>query len=280
MMRYRKYISIIMLLLTFFVADSLSAQQAKDTSATRSLNDEAVDVPITDSAADGDTIVESNADQVRVDEKSEEKEMIFFSPATNDTLNEIRSFSPNAWNKIKSDDEFRYGLREEQKQAENENNSDFLEKLIRALSSKTARVLIWSLVISFLAFLFIVYLVNNKMLLATKGRKIKQEEGELSATENIFDIDFKTSINKAIADNDLRLATRLYFLQMLKQMSLKNIIQYGFDKTNMDYLFELNGTPYFKDFATASRNYEYVWYGKFGITKEQFDDLKSSFSKF
>ncbi|MEX6687421.1 hypothetical protein QTN47_07970 [Danxiaibacter flavus] len=279
-MRQRKYISIILLLLTFFVADSLYAQQAEDTSATRSLNDEAVDTSIADSVAGGDTIVENNTDQVRADEKSEEKEMIFFSPVTNDTLNEIRSFSPDAWSKIKSDDDFKYGLREERKQAENENNADFLEKLVRALSSKTARVLIWSLVIAFLAFLFIVYLINNKILLATKGRKIKQEEGEATASENIFDIDFKTSINKAIADNDLRLATRLCFLQMLKQMSLKNIIQYGFDKTNMDYLFELNGTPYFKDFATASRNYEYVWYGKFAITKEQFDDLKSSFSKF
>lgn len=279
-MRYRKYISILMLLLAFFVADSLCAQQAEDTSTTRSLNEEDIDGPVADSAANGDTIIENNTDHVRAGDRSEEKEMIFFSHVTNDTLNEIRSISPGAWNKIKSDDEFKYGLKEELKQAESENNSDFLEKLIRALSSKTARVLIWSLVIAFLAFLFIVYLINNKMLLATKGRKIKQEQGEMTATENIFDIDFKTSINKAIADNDLRLATRLYFLQMLKQMSLKNIIQYGFDKTNMDYLFELNGTPYFKDFASASRNYEYVWYGKFAITKEQFDDLKSSFSKF
>ncbi len=279
-MKCRNYLKIIMLLSAFLVADTIYSQQAEDTSSTHSLNDDAVVKPAEDSVAEADTVVENSAGVAQAEEGLEDNGRLLFTPLRNDTLREVRSFRSGVWDKIRGDDDFKYGLREEQKQAENDTNVGFLEKLIRALSSKTARVVIWSLVIAFLAFLFITYLINNKMLLATKGRRINMDESLPAETENIFDIDFKNSISRAIADNDFRLATRLHFLQMLKHMSLKNIIQYGFDKTNMDYLFELHGTPHYKDFAAASRNYEYVWYGKFAITKEQFDNLKNSFNKF
>jgi hypothetical protein len=100
------------------------------------------------------------------------------------------------------------------------------------------------------------------------------------ASENIFDINYQREIEKAVNARDYRLAVRLMFLRLLKQLSQKKIIEYKQERTNFDYLSQLHSTGYYNDFFRLTRNYEYVWYGKFDVSRETFGVIKNQFENF
>jgi hypothetical protein len=87
---------------------------------------------------------------------------------------------------------------------------------------------------------------------------------------DIFAINYQKEIDKAAAEGNYRLAIRLQYLRLLKQLTEKNIIQYKQDKTNFDYISELHSTPYYNQFFRITRNYEYSWYGRFDVSGEAY----------
>lgn len=107
---------------------------------------------------------------------------------------------------------------------------------------------------------------------------LKGDEGVIS--DDIFDISYPMEISKAVSSGNYRLGVRLMFLQLLKNLSEKNIIEYTQDKTNLDYLLQMHQSSYYKDFFRLTRNYEYAWYGKFDINKEAFSSIKNDFETF
>jgi len=122
------------------------------------------------------------------------------------------------------------------------------------------------------------YLFRNNII--SKKQTVFNEKREEISEENIFDIKYEREIEKAIRASDYRLATRLMFLRLLKDLSRKNIIQYKQERTNFDYLSQLYSTGYYNDFLRLARNYEYAWYGKFDISTESFSIIKNEFEKF
>ena len=105
-----------------------------------------------------------------------------------------------------------------------------------------------------------------------------EDDGIIS--DDIFEISYSKEINKAITSGNYRLAVRLMFLQLLKNLSERNIIEYTQDRTNFDYLLQLHQSSYYKDFFRLTRNYEFAWYGHFDINKEAFSSIKSDFETF
>ncbi len=95
-------------------------------------------------------------------------------------------------------------------------------------------------------------------------------------TNDIFAINYQKEIDKAVGMNNYRLAVRLMFLRLLRNLSDKNIIQYKQDSTNFDYMMQLRSTGMYPDFFRLTRNYEYSWYGQFDIDKEKYSSLKTS----
>jgi len=92
--------------------------------------------------------------------------------------------------------------------------------------------------------------------------------------------EFMTLIDSAEEENNFRLAIRYYFLLALKNMSLKNIIKIEEDKTNSEYLSEINNTELVKKFSAILYLYNYTWYGEFDINKLQYKTAKSNFITF
>ena len=99
-------------------------------------------------------------------------------------------------------------------------------------------------------------------------------------TEDIFQINYQREIDRAATAGNYRLAVRLMFLRLLKNLSQKNIIQYGHDRTNFDYLMQLRSTSYYNDFFRLTRNYEYAWFGNFEVNEEMYHVIKNDFEKF
>jgi len=70
------------------------------------------------------------------------------------------------------------------------------------------------------------------------------------------------------------------FLQMLKTMAGKKLIQYKQDHTNFDYLAQLRNTTHYNDFFRITRDYEYTWYGNFPVNEKEWNVIKTDFEKF
>ena len=92
-------------------------------------------------------------------------------------------------------------------------------------------------------------------------------------------MDFYSSITKAKKENNWRLATRYYYLWLLKSFSDKDIIEWDIEKTNADYLNEISNLELKKEFQFLSYVYEYSWYGEFDLTKTDFERTETTFQK-
>lgn len=172
---------------------------------------------------------------------------------------------------LRTDDNFWYANHVFEKPAEKKKKKE----------SNWLQTLLWVLTIAgFITFL-VIYLMNSNVGLFRSTRSIKGKEDDDDAPEmdNIFAINYQKEIDKAINAGNYRLAVRLMFLRLLRQLSDKNVIQYKQDRTNFDYLMQLSNTAWYKPFFNLARSYEYVWYGKFDIDKNQFDNIKKGFTE-
>ena len=75
------------------------------------------------------------------------------------------------------------------------------------------------------------------------------------------------------------MAVRLYYLSVLKELSVKNHIRWKRDKTNGAYLRELAGSPLFGTVQEVTLIFERVWYGKVELAKPDFDQLEIKLKK-
>jgi hypothetical protein len=142
------------------------------------------------------------------------------------------------------------------------------------------KTLMWLIIIGGFAYALISYLGGNNIGLFRRNVKRIAEENQMMETENIFEINYKERIARALNDENYQLAVRLHFLQVLKSLAGKNIIQYKQDRTNFDYLMHLRNSVYYSDFFKLTRNYEYTWFGDFPVNKETYSVIKNDFEKF
>lgn len=178
--------------------------------------------------------------------------------------------------KYKEQDAFWYADKAFSAKKKPENNN-FYTPLGQRVWFKT---LIWLIIIGcFVAFLLI-YLSGSSVGLFRKKNIIFNDEAEEEMPNDIFAINYQKETEKAVAVKNYRLAVRLMFLNLLKNMSERNVINYKQDKTNFDYLSELYAGSLYPHFFKVTRNYEYSWYGQFPITDEAFQLIKKDFDQF
>lgn len=144
------------------------------------------------------------------------------------------------------------------------------------------RNLLWVLVVGGFVVLIIWFLMASGVQLFQKKPPVvaRPEEEEAYTTENLFDIDYDSALRRAMAAQNYRLAIRLMYLQTLKELALRNIIQYRQERTNSDYLMQLFQTSYYKDFFRLTRNFEYAWYGQFAVSPTSFEQIRNEFTAF
>ena len=89
------------------------------------------------------------------------------------------------------------------------------------------------------------------------------------AEEHIENLDLDTLITNAVQQQNFRLAIRYQYLKVLKLLSQKNIIEWHYEKTNLDYQNEINHAGLKPLFKEVSYLYDYIWYGE-----QEIDDTK------
>ena len=136
------------------------------------------------------------------------------------------------------------------------------------------RTLLWIVIVGAFIAVLIWFLIASDVKLFRRKAAVLQSSEDIAINEDIFSINYEQELEKAIANQNYRLGVRLMYLHVLRLFSEKNIIQYKMERTNSDYLLQLYNTRYYKDFFRLTRNFEYVWYGKFDISSAAFEMIR------
>lgn len=145
----------------------------------------------------------------------------------------------------------------------------------------------WSFVIHILPYLILAGLIGFIIWLFFKlnpGARLLQtkEEPAIFFTEEeeiIKTKDIQKLIDKALKNNNYRLAVRFYYLLILKRLTEAELIEYEFDKTNSDYFSEITSETINTGFRKATNLYDYIWYGNFTVTEADFKKAQVTFNQ-
>ncbi|WP_373055963.1 DUF4129 domain-containing protein [Zunongwangia sp. H14] len=100
------------------------------------------------------------------------------------------------------------------------------------------------------------------------------EEEEIIQSKDISHL-----IEEAIENHQYRLAVRYYYLYNLKKLDAMGLISYQFQKTNEDYTAEISAEAVKQQFRKITRLYEYIWYGDFKVSENEFHLAEKGFSQ-
>ena len=185
----------------------------------------------------------------------------------------VKKFDEKKWKKIIGDTDYN----EEPPEPEKEQESDSREPMsFGNWNSDILRVLAYVCIIGVI--LFILYAVTKNIKPGSPKRVITGDTDTSTHVENIEDLDVNSLLRKTIADGNYRLAVRLYFLGLLKELNEQGVILWKKDKTNHDYLSELSSKDfYYEEVRKLTLAYEQVWYGEHRLTTELYQQLFAEF---
>lgn len=199
---------------------------------------------------------------------------------------EAKSF-PKNFKKKYSDEAFIYEFKTPEKNAW-DRFKEWLAGILKNLFSFSSNeaslnfVGILIKVIAVLIVIFVIYLIV-KALMNKEGQWIfgrNSDKKGMNYTEiekNLHLVDFEKLIKETLASGEKRLCIRYYYLWLLKKMSEKHLIVWDVEKTNTDYLYELQNQSQKEDFAYLSYLYNYIWYGEFELDEATFEKAKNAF---
>lgn len=139
-------------------------------------------------------------------------------------------------------------------------------------------------VLAALIVILIIALLLRHYLNAPKNRAVKKaivEDMSIEEIEeNLEETELYPYINKAIDHNDYALAVRLYYLEVLKQLSAQRAITWRKNKTNRQYLQEMRSSKQYGEFRILTLIFERVRYGGQQLDQTQFEQIKPGFQSF
>lgn len=235
-------------------------------STAQTTSDTVIESPVTDSTA-----VEPN------DEFSEEdsSEQVSRLP---DTII-FRSVPDTAVNRLKKEKEFEYAnnpaywIRKKEDQNDSKGFGYFLSWLF---TSTAVRIIMYLLLAGVLIFTIYRIIINNN-LFYTSSKSLKEANEEEKNEMEDGPLDEK--ITAAILAKEYRKAVRFSYFKTLRGLDAKGWIRYHAQATNYDYLVQFSKHSLASEFGFLTQVYEYVWYGGFELSENQFDMVQNNFQK-
>jgi hypothetical protein len=98
--------------------------------------------------------------------------------------------------------------------------------------------------------------------------------------ENLKEADIDSFLDDALRNKDYRLAVRLMYLNIIKSLANKELINWKIDKTNGEYLYEMYKNSLYKDFRKCTLAYEFIWFNEpQDFEKSDYEMISPSFLK-
>ncbi len=228
-----------------------------------------------------DTVIESPVvDSTAVDQNDQFSEEDSSEQVTRlpDTI-AFRSVPDTAVNRLKKEKEFEYAnnpvywIRKKEDQNESKGFGYFLAWLF---SSSAVRIFMYLLLAAVIIFTVYRIIINNN-LFYTSSKSIKEaaEDGKNEIEDEALD----EKITAAILAKEYRKAVRYSYFKTLRRLDAKGWIRYHAQATNYDYLVQFSKHSLASEFGFLTQAYEYVWYGGFELSEEQFGMVQNNFQK-
>lgn len=178
----------------------------------------------------------------------------------------------------------------EPKEKEPEDKDEEVEKEERDSSSffeifewghpiaKVIAIILFVALIGFLVYLIIGLFLTRDVSIA--GNSIGEHEMNLvldDLEENLHESDLERALRLALESGNYKAAIRIYYLAVIKDMSVQGLISWKKEKTNYTYLKELYDTPWHQEFSNATLTFEQVWYGNISIDRKSFELMTPHF---
>jgi len=128
-------------------------------------------------------------------------------------------------------------------------------------SGEAVKFVLFSIVILLLAF------VLFKIFSGRLGNKRIRKDEHISNIEDIEDIaavpesELDRLLREALERKDFKEAIRISYLFIIRSLSEQELIHWKKDKTNREYLTELNKSIYYNVFREVTAVFDRVWYG-------------------
>lgn len=207
------------------------------------------------------------------------------APAKETPFPQLRSVPDSAVNRYKDEKAFRYAndpqywiRAKEDTNNEAAYNKGFWGQVDNFFSNNTVRTIIYIILgVLFLLILYRIVVVNNLFMLPSSR---KRNDATETLENEMDDNNLEAKIEQAIGDNNYRAAIRFMYLKTLQSLNHKGWIRYHAQTTNNEYINQVNAYGVGNEFRFLTHIYEYVWYGEFALTKEQFHKVQQSFQHF
>lgn len=142
------------------------------------------------------------------------------------------------------------------------------------------KVILYALILGAVAYLIYFFFLKNKF----KSNRDIAHNSNLINNREVNPTDFKKSqleldLEKAINEENYRLAVRIYYILLLKILIEENLIKWEKRKTNIHYLLEMRGKKEWESFSRSINIYEWTWYGKNQIDLRVFNQFSSFYKE-
>jgi hypothetical protein len=203
---------------------------------------------------------------------------------------QVREFDHEAIQKYKAEKEFQYGDEELKElnwwQRFWRSFWDWIDRLFGERQTASGPS-VWPTVFKYItiticigAIIFVIFKLAGVDFKLLSGKSKTVEVPYDESLENIHEISFDDEIGNTLQNGNYRLAVRLLYLQTLKHLSDKGIIDWLPNKTNLAYVNEVQKETGYGDFVNLTYQFEYIWYGDFNIDKVAFGQIQQSFQQF
>ncbi len=142
--------------------------------------------------------------------------------------------------------------------------------------SNWVRYLVYAICIGTIVYVILKLLkVDVRHVFYRKGRQVPLQHRSID--EDIHEMDLDTLIKEAVNKGEYREAIRLVYLAALKDLSASDHLQWRIGKTNHEYMTELAGTAFQKEFDQLSYYFDYSWYGQFSVDEAIYRQVSSQY---
>jgi hypothetical protein len=206
---------------------------------------------------------------------------------------EVRRFDRDKWKEVIGDETFREeevaekknksssteGTEGDRRKEVSEDNSSATLNSSKPWSGAGLQVLSYAVIIAIVVLLIYIVLKNTTFSQKLKNRNIDTKAaGE--EIDNIEEFETLGPLQQALADGNYRLAVRLYYLELLKNLHVKGLIRWQKDKTNRDYLNELFQTEFhYNEIRRLTLSYEEVYYGEHELPVQTLQQIITNFQQ-
>ncbi|MBL6445569.1 hypothetical protein JMN32_04570 [Fulvivirga sp. 29W222] len=134
-------------------------------------------------------------------------------------------------------------------------------------------------------FIIILIVVISKLAGNNLRIKAKHKGGDMQQKledieQNLMESDLMQWLKKVVEDKNYRLALRIYYLIIIKELATKGLINWKKEKTNMDYLYEMRGHNTYDRFEEVTGIYQLIWYGEKNMGDQYLVEMSHKFKSY